>query len=254
LTRSPHRPPAQALASLGAAVVQGDMEDPASLQPIFAGAYGVYSVQNPYPHGPEPEIRQGKTVADVAAAAGVQHLVYGSAGTGAKGTGIPSWESKLQIEAHMQALGLPLTILRPTGFMELMTDKKFFPAMTTWQVMPALMGASRQIGWLGAGDLGIIAAKAFAQPDRFIGQEIRLASDRRSIDECRSLYRAIMGKNPPRLPIPAWLFERFGFIGKDLTAMWRWLGTAIIDFDTETTRAIHPDALSIEAWLRQRKP
>jgi len=254
LTRNPQSSQAQALATLGAGVVQGDMADPAALQPIFAGAYGVYSVQNPFLGGPEAEIRQGKNVAEVAAAAGVQHLVYGSAGTGQKGTGIPSWESKLQVEEHMAALGLPLTILRPMAFMELMTDKKFFPALSAWQVMPALMGSSRPVGWLCVDDLGVIAAKVFTQPDQFIGQDIKLVSDNRSIDECRSLYRAVMGKNPPRFPMPAWLFERFGFVGRDLSTMWRWLRTATIDMNPETTCAIHPGALSVEAWLRQQKP
>jgi hypothetical protein len=48
----------------------------------------------------------------------------------------------------MKALALPLTILRPMAFMELMTYKKFFPAMAVWGVMPKLMGQSRPLGWL----------------------------------------------------------------------------------------------------------
>jgi uncharacterized protein YbjT (DUF2867 family) len=241
------------LAELGANVVQGDMDDPASLRPVFVGVYGVYSVQTPYIHGAEAEVRQGKNVAEVANAAGVQHLVYGSAGTGQKGTGIPSWESKLQIEEHMNALGLPLTILRPMAFMELMTDKKFFPGATTWHIMPSLMGPSRKVGWLCTDDLGAIAAKVFAQPDDFIGQDLNLVSDKQSIDECRIIYRTGMGKNPTRFPMLAWVFARFGFVGSDLTTMWRWLRTATFDMDVETTRAIHPDALSVEAWLRKQK-
>lgn len=253
LTRNPQSPPARVLADLGVDVVQGDMEDPASLRPVFVGAYGVYSVQTPYIDGPEAEIRQGKNVADVAAEAGVQHLVYGSAGLAERGTGIPSWETKLEIEAHMQALGLPLTILRPMAFMELMTDKKFFPAVSTWHVMPALMGSSREVTWLCVDDLGIIAARVFADPDHFVGQDLKLVSDKQSIDECRSLYRAVMGKNPPRFPMPIWMFERFGFVGIDLPRMWRWLRTATFDADLEATRAIHPGALSVEEWLRKQK-
>lgn len=253
VTRNPRSAPAQALAALGASIVQGDMEVPDSLRPAFVGAYGVYSVQTPYPHGSQAEIRQGKHVAEVARAAGVQHLVYGSAGIGRRGTGIPSWESKLQVEEHMHALGLPLTVLRPMAFMELMTDKSFYPAISTWQVMPALVGGSRKIPWLCTDDLGVIAAQAFARPNDFIGQDLRIASDERSLDECRSLYRAVWRKNPPRFPLPAWIFARFGFIGKDLSTMWRWLRTATFDVDLEMTRSIHPEALSVESWLRRQK-
>lgn len=254
VTRTPERPPARALAALGAMVVPGNFDDPASLRSIFQGAYGVYSVQTPYPHGPDAEIRQGKHVAEAALAADVQHLVYGSAGFGTPGTGVPSWESKLAIEAHMHALGIPLTILRPMAFMELMTDKTFFPAVALWQVMPRLMGETRKLAWLCTQDLGAIAAKVFAQPEQFIGQDLRLASDLQSIAECRRLYQRVMGKLPPRLPMPVWLFTRLGMVGRDLSTMWRWLGTATIDVDPATTRAIHPGALTVEEWLHTQKP
>lgn len=253
LTRNPASKQAQALAALGADVVQGDMADAASLRPVFEGAYGVYSVQNPFIDGPEAEVRQGKNVADVAKDIGMEHLVYGSAGIGEKGTGVPSWETKLQIEDHMKALELPLTILRPTAFMELMIHKKFFPALAAWQVMPRLMGSSRRLPWLCTDDLGAIAAKVFADPHQFVGKDLTLASDVQSLDECRSIYREVMGRNPRSFPMPVWLFERIGFVGKDLSTMWRWLRTGNVDLDTEPTRAIHPDALTVRGWLSKKK-
>ena len=253
LTRNPASRQARALRALGVQVVRGDMAEAASLRPAFEGAYGVYSVQNPFIGGPEQEIRQGKNIADVAKAVGVEHLVYGSAGTGEKGTAVPSWETKLQIEAHMKALELPLTILRPTAFMELMTHKKFFPPVAAWQVMAKLMGSSRPLPWLCTEDLGVIGARAFADPRSFVGRDLTLASDVRSLDECRSLYREVFGRNPRRFPMPVWLFKRFGFVGKDLTTMWRWLRTGHVDLNTSTTRAIHPEALTVGGWLSKQE-
>jgi uncharacterized protein YbjT (DUF2867 family) len=251
LTRDPTSAKARTLAALGAEVVRGDMGDPASLAPIFSRAYGVYSVQNPMISGLEAEIRQGKTVADVASKVGVQHLVYGSAGTGRRGTGIGSWESKLEVEGHMHGLGLPLTILRPMALMELMTDRVYYPPISTWHVMPQLMGRTRPVVWLAASDLGAIAARVFADRDRFVGQDLRLAGDVQSIEECRALYRTVMGRPPRRVPMPVWLFERI--VGTDLTTMWRWLHTNKIDLDTGPTREIHPEAMTIETWLRTQK-
>jgi uncharacterized protein YbjT (DUF2867 family) len=229
------------------------MAEAASLQPVFEGAYGVYSVQNPFIGGPEAEVRQGKNVADVAKDVSVEHLVYGSAGTGERGTSVPSWETKLQVEDHMKALELQLTILRPTAFMELMTHKKFFPPVAAWQVMLKLMGSSRRLPWLCTEDLGVIGARAFADPGSFVGTDLTLASDVRSLDECRSIYREVIGRNPRRLPIPVWLFERFGFVGKDLTTMWRWLRTGDVDLGTSRTYAIHPDALTVRSWLSKHE-
>jgi uncharacterized protein YbjT (DUF2867 family) len=249
LTRNAESERARTLSALGAEVVQGDMAQPESLKPIFKGSYGVYSVQNPMISGMEGEIQQGKNVADAAKEAGVQHLVYGSAGTGAKGTGVPSWESKLVIEDYMKSLSLPLTILRPMAFMELMAEKKFFPPVSAWHLMPKLMGGSRKLVWLCTDDLGFIAAKAFAEPEEFISKELRLATDVQSLDECRSIYREVTGKNPSRFPMPVWLFERF--VGKDLTTMWRWLRNGALDLDTTATRAIHPQGLTVRAWLEK---
>ena len=231
LTRSATSAKAQALASLGAEIVQGDMAELASLAPAVAGAYGVFSVQNPMISGIAGEIAQGKNVALAAQQAGVQHLVYASAGTGAQGTGVPSWESKLVVEEYMRSLALPLTILRPTAFMELMTGKKFYPAMSTWYLMPKLMGSTTRLPWLCTQDLAVIVAKAFAEPAQWIGKDLQLASDVQSIDECRTIYRAVLGNNPPSFPLPVWLFTRFGFVGQDLTTMWRWLRNAQLEVD-----------------------
>jgi uncharacterized protein YbjT (DUF2867 family) len=253
LTRKAASQQAQALAASGAEVVQGNLEDGASLRPIFAGAYGVYSVQNPYISGPEAEVRQGKQVATVARESGIQHLVYASAGTGQLGTGIPSWETKLQIEAYMKALNLPLTILRPTAFMELMTHPKFFPMVAMWHVMPRVLGTARRLPWLCTDDLGVITAQVFAAPQRFLGQDLTLASDMQSLAQCQTLYREVMGRHPPHFPLPLWLFRRFGFVGRDLTTMWQWLRTGPLAVDPTLTRTIHPAALTVRAWLSRQK-
>lgn len=253
MTRNAASKKAQALVALGVEVVQGDMGEMSSLRPIFAGAYGVYSVQNPFIGGAEAEIRQGKNVAEMAEACGVRHLVYGSAGIAKKGTGVPSWETKLQIEDHMKTLSLPLTILRPMAFMELMTDKKFFPAVAAWHVMPKLIGVERPVGWLCADDLGAIVARVFADPLQFVGKDLALASDVQPLAQCRATYGEVIGKDPPRFPMPVWLFQRFGFVGRDLTTMWCWLRTAAIDLDTAPTRAILPEALTVRTWLNRQK-
>jgi uncharacterized protein YbjT (DUF2867 family) len=252
LTRDAASARARALAALGVEVARADMGEVASLRPAFAGAHGVYSVQNPYIGGPEAEVRQGRNVADAAAEAGVRHLVYASAGVGRAGTGVPSWATKRRVEEHLQALALPATILRPMAFMELWTDEKFFPAAAVGHVMPALMGPSRPVGWLCADDLGAIAARVFDAPDRFVGRALPLASDVQSLAQCRALYREVMGREPPRFPLPPWLFARFGFVGRDLTTMWRWLRTADIDLDTAPTRAVLPEALTVRGWLSRR--
>lgn len=247
LTRKPDGPPARALAALGAEVVQSDSADRALLEQRFAGAHGVYSVQNHHVSGLDGELEQGKNVADAAARAGVRHLVYASAGPGDRGTGVGSWDVKFGVIDHTRQLGVPLTVLRAMAFMELMTEKKFYPPASVWHLMPKLVGEDRPIGWISVEDLAVIAEKAFAAPDAYAGRELPLVSDARSIGECRALWRDVTGRAPRRFPMPQWMFERF--TGTDETTMWRWLRDHQVDLDTGPTLEAHPDARSVGAWL-----
>ena len=227
------------------------MSDRASLDAAMDGAYGVYSVQNGLISGFEAEVVHGKNVADAAQAAGVRHLVYGSAGIGSR-TGIPSWDAKVAVTEHMRAMDLPLTVFRPEAFMELMSDPAFYPAVGVWHVMPKLMGGGRPVPWLAVDDLGLVVARAFADPSRFIGADISLAADTKSIDECRAAWEGVFGRRPRRFPMPAWLFERVaGHAGKDLPVMWRWLRTGSVPEDTSPTRELHPGALTVRRWMEQ---
>ena len=251
LTRDPDHKRARALADLGADVIRADSADQASLERCFSGVSGVYNVQNHHISGYEGEVTQGKNVAEAVARAGNSHLVYASAGTGAAGTGIGSWETKIAVSEHMRRLGIRLTVLRPMAFMELMTERRFYPAASVWHVMPKLMGESRPVGWLSVEDLAVIAEKAFADPDAFVGRDLALASDVQSIEECRAVWRDVTGRVPRRFPMPTWLFERF--TGTDETTMWRWLRDNHVDLDTGATRRIHPGALTVKAWLVGRR-
>jgi uncharacterized protein YbjT (DUF2867 family) len=225
------------------------MEDPATLREALDGAHGVFSVQNGLTSGFDREIVQGRNVADASKAAGVAHLVYASAGPGAPGTGtgVPSWESKLPVEEHVRSLGVPFTILRPTAFMELMTDKKYYPAVGTWRIWPKVTGDGRPIPWLSVRDVGAIAARAFAEPEEFGGEELALAGDVQTLGACRSTFREVMGREPRSFPMPMWLFDRF--TRHDVLTMWRWLGTGEVQAHTEATRAVLPEAFTVRTWL-----
>ena len=109
LTRDANKPAAGELASLGAEIVPGDMEDRSQLAAAFKGAYGVFSVQNYWlpSVGFDGEIRQGKNVADAAKAAGVQHLVYSSVGAAHRGAGQQHFDSKWIIEQYIHPLVPP---------------------------------------------------------------------------------------------------------------------------------------------------
>src|SRR5260221_5788844 len=98
LTRTPDSERAAALARLGVHLVQGDLDDEATLRRALAGAWGVFGVQNPLQAGVEGEEAQGKRLATLAREAGVEHYVYTSVGSAHKRTGVPHLHSKRPIQ------------------------------------------------------------------------------------------------------------------------------------------------------------
>ncbi|SUA45072.1 SDR family NAD(P)-dependent oxidoreductase [Nocardia africana] len=140
LVRDPRKPRAATLTALGADVVVGDLDDPHSVRAAARGVSGIFSVQPADPTDPRPEteVRQGKNVADAAAAEGIDHLIYSSVAA-RRGSGVAHFETKADIEAYIDALGVPATVLRPVFFME------------NWRyLLPAAVGGER-IGALALG-------------------------------------------------------------------------------------------------------
>ena len=257
VTRNPQSEPAQQLATLGADVIQADMDDRASLQKVFAGITRVFSVQSWAESGIEGEIRQGKLVAEVAKAAGVTHLVYGSAGIGEPDTGVPHFECKLEVEHFMRhELGLPTTAVRPGPFMELMRAKKFFPALAAWGVMPKVVGWETPVPWTAVSDIGTMIANIFSNPDQWIGRDIVLISDIATLRECQTMFKAITGKKPTGIALPLFLFNKMA--GPEFEIMWRWmvdwldeLGVAKLEEMMAVSRAACTELHSVERWLKQ---
>src|ERR1041385_3284305 len=77
LTRDVKSDKARALAALGAEVVPADVDDPASLKRAFTGAFGAYCVTFFWAHfSGEKETAEGRSMAQAAKAAGIQHAIW----------------------------------------------------------------------------------------------------------------------------------------------------------------------------------
>ena len=88
LTRNPNGYAARQLSRQGVEVVQGDLEDPGSLERAARGVYGIFSVQDYWVSGFKREVCQGKNLADIAKKTGVAHFIYSSVGGAERNTGI----------------------------------------------------------------------------------------------------------------------------------------------------------------------
>lgn len=180
MTRKPDSPPARELADLGFRIVQGDLDDAASLRRVLARKWGVFSVQNSWEAGFVREEQQGKLLAELAQEAGVSHFVYSSVQSADRDTGIPHFENKWRIECTVRGLRFPShVILRPVFFMENLTS----PAYLRDDTLSSGLKPETKLQMIAVRDIGHYGALAFAYHERLNGRELDLAGDSASMEQ-----------------------------------------------------------------------
>lgn len=109
-------------------VVQGDMNDAASLAAAVKGAHTVFLVTNFWETASKAtEVAQGKAVADACRATHVQHLIFSSLINTTKASqgrlsNIHHFDGKAEIEEYIRAIGVPATFFLPGTFMSSFKD------------------------------------------------------------------------------------------------------------------------------------
>ena len=77
ITRDPHKPNAQSLASKGVDLAKADLNDPSSISAAITDSYGVFAVTNYWEtQNRDIEYQQGINIVDCCKKAGVKHLVW----------------------------------------------------------------------------------------------------------------------------------------------------------------------------------
>lgn len=245
LVRDPGSSAARALRAAGADVVRADQEDSGSLADGLAGVASLfYMTTFEGPEGPAGEVRRGHAVADAAARAKVPHVVYSSVGGAERGTGIPHFESKFDVEQRLDAL-VPTTILRPTFFMENLAAQ-LTPDEGGEIVIRMPMPGDVPMQMIAVRDIGRAAARLLLEPSAIDGHAIEVAGDELTLD----LVAAQAGE---AFGVPA-RFETIPleYLGddEDLKAMFRWFAEgSAYQADLARSRSLVPDVRDLRSWL-----
>lgn len=244
LTRDVNKPAAQELASLGAELVAGDMDNRAELDDAFRDVYGVFSVQNFWlPNiGYEGEIKQGRNVANAAKAAGVQHLVYSSVGGADRAPDVQHFESKWQIEQYIQSLNIPFTILRPAAFMENYDWSRAYILSGVFAGLALRSDKTQQL--IAVEDIGVFAALAFANPQEYLGKTLEIAGDELTMPQVAETFTKVIGRDVV-------LGAPNESMGEEEDAMVRFFNDKGYTADIPALRRLHPDLLTLESYLRR---
>ncbi len=248
-TRDPSSDRAQALARAGAELVSGDMGDRESLDAAVQGAYGVFSVQppmwDPGDAATIEEIRLGKNAADAAKAAGVRHFVY-SSNSGADRQARFRYFAKWEIEQYMKTLGLPATILRPSGFMESYASP-FYGVQNG--MLAEATSPDVPVQCIAVDDIGAFVALAFKHPDRFLGETIEIAGDAITPPRIAAAISRAIGREIDYVQIP---IETVRQNNEIIARIYEWLNGEGYKVDFPALRGLHPGLMTFEVWLERK--
>ena len=248
LTRDPHTAVARALADAGVEVVQGDLNDRASLDRALKGVYGVHSVQSYMPQDPTREVYQGKNLAEAAKDAGVEHFVYSSVAGADQHVGTPEQDSKGEIEQHIHSLSLPATILRPTYIMD---NYNNIPALRQGILGGSFMFPAppeTKLQFIAADDIGAFVAVSFEDPKTFIGKSLELAGDELTITQTVEVFSSVIGRSVRFIEMP---LEQARSFDPNLAKVTEWIIREGFHADIPALRAMYPALMTLEDWLRR---
>ncbi len=251
LVRDPQGGKAKALAAQGIELRHGDLVDRRSLQAAMADVDAVFSVQpssgqgSAYGVSDEQEVLWGKTVADLAKASGVGHLVYSSVGAAGKGvTGMGHFDSKTEIEEYIRSLDIGYTIVRPSSFMEML----MLPGMGLDQgEFNFLMRPDQAMQVIAVDDIGTIVAVILDAPAAYAGRTLEIAGDEVTGLDLQDVLSRAAERPITYHRFPGRLLAENRFLGRlaELVDDGRCAGSA----DIKALRQEFGDLMTLDAWL-----
>ena len=256
LTRNPSSAKAKALAARpNVTVVEGDPTSPAAIFEAHKPIYGVFLVTAFAPGKAAMEEQQATPMIDEALKNGVEHFVFTSVDRGGpvksegNPTNIPHFASKYRIEEQLKkkSAGTKMgwTILRPVAFMD-----NFVPGFQgkVFASMWADLG-DKPLQLIATRDIGIFAAKAFANPEKYKGEAIALAGDELNLKQAKEVFKQSLGYDMP---------ETFGFVGsavrfmvKEMGLMFSWFKTDGYQAGIPELRKEEPTLQDFGTWLKE---
>ncbi|WP_439026986.1 NmrA/HSCARG family protein [Haloarchaeobius sp. DT45] len=241
MTREVKSDRAVELRRLGARIVPGDLDRPGSYRPYFEKVDGAFLVTDSAEADYDREVERGLAFVDEAANAGLGQLVFSSALGADFYAGIDVLDAKLAIERRIRDRGVPTTVIRPGVFVQNFEAQRdsIREGKLAWPVSP-----NTPLPLVDVHDVGVVAAMAFAHPERFVGEEIDLAGDLLTLPEIAEAYSAVIRREvePVHLSTAAGR-ERFG---ETIAELYAWIdGMGGLKFDSThlDELGIHPRSL-----------
>lgn len=272
VARDPNSDKAKALAALGAEVMAGDVDDPASIQRAFQGAHGAYCVTFFWAHlSPEKEQAQAKAMAEAARTAGLRHVIWSTLeDTRLKvpltDNRMPSLGGKYKVP-HFDSkggsddffAGLPATWLLTSFYWENLIYFGMGPKRgPDGKLAFGLPMGDQRLSAMAVEDIGRCAYGIFKRESEYVGKRVGIAGEHLTGAEMAAALGRALGEDVLYQAIPPEVYRSLGFPGaEDLGNMFQYFR----DFSTdvcaarslEISRSLNPKLQTFEAWLTENK-
>jgi uncharacterized protein YbjT (DUF2867 family) len=274
VTRDPSKEAAQALQAAGAEVVQADLDDEASLERVFAGAYGAFCVTNFWEHfSGEKELEQARNQAVAAKATSIQHAIWSTLEdtrafipldddrmpTLQERFKVPHFDAKNEAHAAFENAGVPTTFLHTAFYWENFIYFGVGPHRSPDGKLALTfpMGNAKLPG-IAAEDIGKVAYAIFKAGDEYIGKSLFISGENLSGAELASAFSKALGEEVAYNDVDPDVYRSFGFAGADeMGNMFQFKRDFESDYagarDTAKVRALNPELQDFESWLKANK-
>jgi uncharacterized protein YbjT (DUF2867 family) len=272
VTRDANSDAARALADAGAEVVTADLDDPASIERAFDGAYGAYCVTFFWAHfSPEREQAEARTMAQAARAAGLRHVIWSTLEDTRRWLAlddprmptlmerykVPHFDAKGESDDFFRQAGVPTTFLLTSYYWDNLIHfgmgPKPGPDGTLQFVLP--MG-DRKLPGIAAEDIGRCAWGIFKQGTELAGRTIGVAGEHLTGAEMAASLARALGREVRYAAISPDAYRALGFPGSDdLGNMFQFKHDFNDDFcaarSVAASRALNPRLMSFDDWLSE---
>src|SRR6201988_2954512 len=246
ITRSTDSAKARELANAGVALVRASLEDTAALTKALEGATSLFAMTTPFEGGTQAETRQGISAADAAKAAGV-HLVFTSAGSANRQTGIPHFDSKYEVEEHIAKISVRATILAPVYFME---NLYFGKEQLAKGIYAATLAPTKTLAQIAVADIGAVAVRVLEDAASFTGKRFDIAGDELSGNDVVAILSRVTGRPFSYFQVPLDVIRQR--MGEDAVKMYEWFDRVGYTVERAALRREFPDVAfqDFESWAK----
>jgi uncharacterized protein YbjT (DUF2867 family) len=274
LTRKPQADKARALAAEGVEVVAADLDDPATLGPAFAGAYGAFCVTNFWEHfSAERELAQATNMAKATKAAALEHVIWSTLEDTRKWVPlsddrmptlggkykVPHFDAKGEADQVFRELGVPTTFLLTSfyweNFIYFGAGPQRMPDGTLAIIMPM---DDKKLPGIAVDDIGKCAYAIFKRGREFIGKTVAIAGQHLTGAEMAAGLTRALGREVRYNAITADAYRGLGFPGADDMGNMFQYNRDFSDYfagvrDLAFTRSLDPELQTFEQWLARHK-